>query len=78
MTVEGRHSLECLPAQGGELLNVSTSLFAIPLASQRFLGSPFFTRLEIKRVPLDLFDNIFLLDFTLEPPEGAFYCLAVL
>ena len=69
---------ECLPALGGQLLDVSTSLFAIPLASQGFLGSPLFAGLEIKRVPLDLFDNIFLLDFTLEPPEGAFNCLAVL
>ena len=62
----------------GELLDVSTSLLAVAFTGQCFFGPPLFARLQIKRVPLDLFYNVFLLDFTLEPPEGAFYRLAIL
>lgn len=60
------------------LLDFLVSFFPIPLASQRFLGALFFAGLQIKRVTLDLFNDVFLLDFSLEAPQGALQRFAIL
>ncbi len=53
-----------------ELLDVPNALFAVPFARQGFLGAALFARLEIEGVLLDLLDDIFLLDLTLEAAES--------
>ncbi len=46
--------------------------FPQPLARQRLLDPLLFTRLQIERVFLCIFDNIFLLNLPLEAPQSAF------
>ena len=55
-----------------KLLDFPTTFLPVSLTSQRLLGPLLFTRLQVKRVPFDLFDNVFLLDFTLEAAKGVF------
>jgi hypothetical protein len=55
-----------------ELLDLPTTFFPVSLASQRLLGPFLLTGLQVKRVPFDLFDNVLLLNFTLEAPKGVF------
>lgn len=62
----------------GELLDVSASLLPVPLASQRLFGALFLAGLQIERVALDFFDDVFLLDLTLEAPKGALQRLTIL
>ena len=61
-----------------ELFDVTDTLLAVPFARQSFFGAAFFARLEIEGVLLDLLDDIFLLDLTLEAAECGFECLAIL
>ncbi len=60
------------------LLDVAGTLLAIALASESFLGAALFPRLQVKRVPLDFFHNIFLLDFAFETAKSTFESFAVL
>ena len=60
------------------LLHLATTLLSVSLASQRLLDPLLFTRLQIEGVPFDLFDNVFLLHFTLEAPKGVFQRLTLL
>ena len=53
-----------------ELFDVANTLFAVPFARQGFLGAALFARLQIEGVLLDLLDDIFLLDLTLEAAES--------
>ena len=55
-----------------ELLDLPTTLLSVSLTSQRLLGSFLLAGLQVKRVPFDLFDNVLLLDFTLEAAKGVF------
>ena len=48
------------------------NLFTSALASQRGFHALFLTRLEVKGVALDLFDNVFLLHFALEAAQSVF------
>jgi len=57
---------------GLELLDLPTTLLSVSLTSQRLLGSFLLAGLQVKRVPFDLFDNVLLLDFTLEAAKGVF------
>jgi len=57
---------------GLKLLDLPTTFFPVSLASQRLLGPFLLTGLQVKRVPFDLFDNVLLLNFTLEAPKGVF------
>jgi hypothetical protein len=60
------------------LLDILASLLAVSLASQRFLSPLLFTRLEIERMSFNLFDDVFLLDLSLESPQGALQGFTVL
>jgi len=54
------------------LFDLPTTLLSVSLASQRLLGSFLLARLQVKRVPFHLFDNVLLLDLTLEAAKGIF------
>jgi len=47
-----------------------SSLLAAPLASQGFFDSSFFPRFQVKRVFLDLLNDVFLLDLSLKAAKG--------
>jgi hypothetical protein len=55
-----------------KLLYFPSTFLPVSLAGQRLLYPLFLARLQIKRVPFDLFDNVLLLDLTLEPAKGIF------
>jgi hypothetical protein len=57
---------------GLELLDLPTTFLSISLASQCLLDSFLLAGFQVKRVPFDLFDNVLLLDFTLEAAKGIF------
>jgi hypothetical protein len=57
-------------------LKISASFLAIALSRQRFLNALLLARLQIKRVPLDLFNDVFLEDLALETLECALQALA--
>jgi hypothetical protein len=44
----------------------------VPLARQSFLHAAFFTWFQIEGMPLNLFDDILLLNFSFEAAQGAF------
>ena len=48
------------------------NFLASALASERGFHAFFFTGLQVKRVALDLFDNVFLLHFALETAQSVF------
>jgi hypothetical protein len=54
------------------LLNILISLLPIALPRQRFLRPALLARLQIKRMSLNLFNDVFLLYFALETAQGAF------
>ena len=54
------------------LLLLFALLLTTALPRQRFFYAPFLSRLQVKRVALHLFDNVFLLDFPLEATQGVF------
>ena len=60
------------------LFDFARALLAIALTRERFLSAALLTRLQVKRMPLDLFDDVFLLDFTFKTAKSTFECLAVL
>src|SRR6266852_1427795 len=64
--------------RAGALLDILAPLLAVPLTCERFLRALLFSGLQIERVPLDLFDDVFLLHLPLEPSKSAFQSLAVL
>ena len=53
---------------GSMLFNFARALFAIAFAGQRLFCTTLFTRLQIKRVTLNLFHNVLLLDLAFEAP----------
>jgi hypothetical protein len=60
------------------LFYFARALFAIPLAGESFFSPAFFPGFQVKRMPLDLFNDIFLLYFAFEPSQSAFERLAIL
>jgi len=60
------------------LLNFAPALFPVSLTRKRLLDTQFFARLQVKGMPLDLFNDVFLLYLALEPPEGVFQGFTVL
>ncbi|HVW86011.1 MAG TPA: hypothetical protein VHB50_15085 [Bryobacteraceae bacterium] len=69
----GCHSLRLL-----RLFDFAAALFAIALARQRRLDPFFLSRLQIERVALDFFNDVFLLHLPLEATKGIFQCFALL
>jgi hypothetical protein len=60
------------------LFYVGAAFLAIALASQRFFRAPFLTGLQVKRMPLDFLNDVFLLHLALKPAQRAFERFAVL
>ena len=64
------------PAVG--LLDLPAILLPVSFASQRLLGPQLLSRLQVKRVSFHLFNDVLLLDLTLEAPEGVLQSFALL
>jgi hypothetical protein len=60
------------------LVQIPALLLAAPLPGERLFGATLVARLQIERMLLDILDDIFLLNLTLETAEGAFDRFAVL
>jgi hypothetical protein len=60
------------------LLNFPATFLPVSFACQRLLDPQFFARLQIERMALDLFDDVFLLHFAFEAPERVFQGFTVL
>jgi hypothetical protein len=60
------------------LVLLLTNLLPVPLASERFFHALLLARLQIKRVTLDFFNDVFGLNFPLEPPKSILKRLAFL
>jgi hypothetical protein len=60
------------------LLELATLLLPSSLPGERLFGPPLVSRLQVKRVLLDVLDDVFLLDFSLEPAQRALDRLAFL
>ena len=60
------------------LVAIARAFLAIALARQRCLDPLLLTGLQIKRVPLNLLDNVFLHDLALEASERAFERFTIL
>src|ERR1043166_873906 len=54
------------------LLNLPAILLPVSFAGKRLLSPELLARLQVERVPLDLFDDVFLLHFPLEAAKGVF------
>jgi hypothetical protein len=61
-----------IPPSVAQLLNFPAILLPVPFAGQRLLGPEFLTRFQVERMSLDLFNDVFLLDLSLEAPESVF------
>jgi hypothetical protein len=70
------------PAEPGDawvsLFDFTSSFFTVTLPGQGLLDPLLFTWLQIKRVPFDFFDDVFLLHFSLEAAKGIFQCFTLL
>src|SRR5215471_14322605 len=60
------------------LLYFPATLLPVAFAGQRLLGPELLTRLQVKGVSFDLFNNVLLLDLTLEATKGVFQSFALL
>jgi hypothetical protein len=60
------------------LLDLATIFLAIPLARESLFDPLFFSRFQIEGMPLDLFNDVFLLHLPLEPAKGVFQRFALL
>jgi len=60
------------------LLEIPATFLPVPLPGQCLLDPLSFSRLQVEGMLLHFFDNVFLLNFSLEPAEGIFQCLALL
>jgi hypothetical protein len=57
---------------------VTRTAFAIPFASQRRFNALFLAGFQVKRVPFDFLDDVFLQDFALKSPERVVQRFAIL
>jgi hypothetical protein len=72
-----QHSL-LSPAYSAQLFNFAPALFPVSLACKRLLDTQLFARLQVKGMPFDLFNDVFLLYLALESPESVFQGFTVL
>ena len=71
--LEGKGEARCQPLRLlSWLFDFPGDFLPVPFARQCLLDPQFFARLQIERMPFDLFDNVFLLHFPFEAPEGVF------
>jgi hypothetical protein len=61
-----------IPPPVAQLLNLPAILLPVPFAGQRLLGPELLTRFQVERMSLDFFNDVFLLDLSLEAPESVF------
>ena len=61
-----------------ELFNFAGALLAVALAGEGFFSTAFFPWFQVERMPLDLFNDIFLLYFAFEASKSTFERLAIL
>jgi hypothetical protein len=54
------------------LFHFPPTLLSVPLSGESRFHSHLFARLQIERMPLDLFNDVFLLHLALEATEGVF------
>ncbi|HTA42794.1 MAG TPA: hypothetical protein VK789_10120 [Bryobacteraceae bacterium] len=54
------------------LFDFPATFLPVAFARQRLLDAQLLARLQVKGVPFDFFNNVFLLHLTLESPEGIF------
>jgi len=54
------------------LFDLPATLLPVTLPGESCLDTFFFSRLQVERMPLDLFNDVFLLHFSFEAPEGVF------
>jgi hypothetical protein len=59
-------------ARPTRLFDFPATLLPVPFTSQCLLDPQFLAWLQIERMPLDLFDDVFLLHFPLEASKGVF------
>ena len=76
MEIGGRPRLHYCPQE--LLLRLAASLFAIAFSGQRLLDAQFLPGFQVKRVPLDLPDNVLLQHFPLKSLERVLERLAFL
>ena len=57
-------------APPSRLLNLPAIFLPVSFTGQRLLDPELLTRLQVKRVPFDLFYDVLLLDLPLEAPKG--------
>jgi hypothetical protein len=62
----------------GRSFNFPPTLLPVPFTRQGLLDPQLLARLQIERMPLDLFDDVFLLHLAFEAPEGIFQGFTVL
>jgi len=75
----GRPAIAPAPASWGvRLFDLPTALLPVTLPGESCLDTLFFSWLQIERMPLDLFDDVFLLHFSFEASKGIFKCFALL
>ena len=60
------------PIPEPRLFDFPPALFPVSLSGQSRFDSFLFAWLQIERMPLNLFDDVFLLHFPFEAPEGVF------
>ena len=60
------------------LFDFPATFLPVPLTRKRLLDAQFLARLQIKGVPLYFLNDVFLLHFPLEAPEGVFQGFTVL
>ena len=60
------------------LFDFARALLTVALTGEGFFGTALFTRFQVKRMPLDLFYDVFLLNFTFKTSQSAFKRLAIL
>ena len=66
-----------MPAAPG-LFDFPATLLPVAFAGQRLLGPELLARLQIEGVPLDLLNDVLLLDFSFEAAKGVFKRFALL
>ena len=64
--------------KGGHLVHISGPFLAIAFSREGLFGALFLAWLEVKGVLFDLLNNVLLLDFPLEPAQGALERFALL
>jgi hypothetical protein len=73
-----RTAVRSWTANRSRLFDFPATFLPVPFACQRLLDPQFFARLQIEGMPLDFFNDVFLLYLPLETPESVFQGFTVL